>query len=75
MHVEEQLSTTVLGDDGSIARRERVNQVPVPMVQVDADILAEVRQTVLHLQVSRAEVSWNADEVTLNKRLRRIRLG
>lgn len=45
MHVEKQFAATVFGDDGARARsrrRERVHQVPVPMVQVDANVFTEV---------------------------------
>lgn len=65
MHVEEQLSSTVLGDDGSIAGGEWVDQMPVPMVEVNADIFAEVGQAVLLFQISRGIVSWDNDGSTL----------
>lgn len=51
MHVIEQLSPTVLVDDGAVGGVERVHEVPVPVVQVDADVLAEVRHALLRLRV------------------------
>ncbi|CAH0402946.1 unnamed protein product [Chilo suppressalis] len=51
MHVVEQLSPAVLVNDieGCV---EWVHQMPVPVMQVDADILAEVCHTLLWLRVS-----------------------
>lgn len=50
VHVEKQLAAPVLVDN--VERPvERINQMPVPMVQVDADVLAEVADTVLGVQI------------------------
>lgn len=50
MHVIEQFSASVFVYDlhGPV---ERVDQVPVPVMEVDADVFAEVADSVLHVQM------------------------
>lgn len=55
VHVIEQLSSPVLVDDGEICL-EGVHQMPVPMVQVDANVLAEVRHALLGLGIRGRQV-------------------
>jgi hypothetical protein len=60
VHVVEQLASPVLGDD--LPRRlERVHQVPVPVVEVDPQVLPEVGQPVLLFQVGRGVVFGDLD--------------
>lgn len=65
VHVEEEFSATVLSDNGSVASREWVHKVPVPVVQIDANILAEVSQAMLLIQVRGGVVPWDDDRGAL----------
>lgn len=50
MHVVEQFTPAVLVDN--VARSlERVHQVPVPMVEIDTDVFAEITDPVLGVQI------------------------
>ena len=59
VHVIEQLSPTVLVDDGAVGRVEGVHEVPVPVVEVDADVLAEVRHALFRFLVACCVVYWD----------------
>lgn len=61
MHVVEEFAATIFIYDGAVGRVEGVYQVPVPVVEVDADVLAEVRHTLLRLQVRGCVVRWYQD--------------
>jgi hypothetical protein len=58
VHIVEELSAPVFFDHIAGAG-EGVDQMPVPVVQVDAQILSEIGQTVLELQVCRSVVCRN----------------
>lgn len=60
VHVVEHLAASVLRDQATVAV-EREHQVPVPVMQVDADILAEVPQTLLRVQVRRRVIRRDDD--------------
>lgn len=51
VHVIEKLSASVLVDDVDVGSLEGVHQMPVPVVEVDADVLTEVGHALLRLQV------------------------
>jgi len=62
MHVVKNFTSSVFLHN--FARpRERVNEMPVPVVEVDAQIFAEIGETVLDLQVCGSEVTWNFDRL------------
>lgn len=56
VHVIEQLTPSILIDYLAGAL-ERVHQVPVPVVQIDADVLAKVGDAMLQLQIGRAIIA------------------
>lgn len=60
VHVVEELAAAVLVDDGAV-RLEGVDEVPVPVVEVYAEVLAEVGEAVLLLQVRRGVVQRDLD--------------
>lgn len=68
VHVVEELAAPVLFDHLTRSRKG-VDQMPVPVVQVDAQVLTEVGQTVFQLQVSRCVVHRN-----FQRRLIKIKL-
>ena len=58
VHIVKELAAPVLLDHIT-GSGEGVDQMPVPVVQVDAQILSEIGQTVLELQVCRRVVCRN----------------
>ena len=58
VHVVEELAAPVLIDrhSGSV---KRVDEMPVPVVKIDADVLTPVGDAVLWIGVSRREVQWD----------------
>lgn len=60
MHVVEEFTTTVFVDDGTIGF-EGVDEVPVPVVEVDAEVFAEVGETVFVLEVGGGVVERDFD--------------
>lgn len=60
MHVIKQLASSVLVDDDERAVR-RINQTPMPVVLVDADLFAEIAQLVLGVRVVCHKVGWYVD--------------
>ena len=58
MHVVEQLTTSIL-IDYVIRTLSRIHQMPMPMVQVHTDILAEVGQPLLILPIGSSVVHCN----------------
>jgi len=66
VHVVEKFSPAVFLNN--FARpRERVNEMPVPVVEVDAQIFAEIGETVLNLQVCGSIISWNFNRLLVCK--------
>lgn len=66
VHVVKEFAPAVLLHDFG-RPRERVNQVPMPVVKIDAQILSEVRQPVLCLPVCGGVVTRNFDKSLSNK--------
>lgn len=56
MHVIEQFTTSVFVDN-ALWSLKRVHQVPVPVVEVQADIFAEIAEFVLRVQVRGGKIS------------------
>lgn len=60
MHVIEEFTPAVFVDDGTVSF-EGVDEMPVPVVEVDAEVLAEVGETVFVLQVGGGVVEGDFD--------------
>lgn len=60
MHVKKQFTAPVFVYD--IHRPvERVDQMPMPMVEVDTDVLAEIADSVLEVQIVGGIIVWYFD--------------
>ena len=57
VHVIEQFTSTILIDDTTIAGFERVDQMPMPMMKVDAHVFTEVPQTMFFFKIRCGVVS------------------
>lgn len=64
MHVVKQLATTVFIDRDA-RTFERIDEMPMPVMEIDTDILAEVSDAMLRIGVRRRPIQWN-----LNRRLK-----
>lgn len=62
MHVVEKFPTTILSDD-TIRTFERINQVPMPVVEVDPQVFPEVRQAMFRFQIRSSVISRNDNGV------------
>lgn len=51
VHVVEELAAAILGHNAAIGGLEGVDQMPMPVVKIDAQILAEIPQAMLRLQI------------------------
>lgn len=60
MHVIEQFTTTILAHH-FIRSRTGVNQMPMPMMAINTDILTEVAQTLLLFTVRGGEILRNVN--------------
>lgn len=57
VHVKKQFTAPVFIYDFQRAI-ERINQMPMPMVKVDTDVLAEVADSVLEVQIVGRIIMW-----------------
>lgn len=67
MHVEEEFTTTILSNNGSLCGRKRVDEMPMPVMQVDANVLTPVGYAMFFFKISCGVVSWDDDGCALKQ--------